>query len=138
MKNKICTDILQSKKLVEILPIESADMFWNYNHNTHTYDDIPKVLVVNNWDDAYNKNIPCWSLSALIELLPNKIVVNNENYFLNFAKNNVEYRGIVTWDGQKCISTDAENLLDACYNMIVKLKKDLDETENNKFNLIEL
>ena len=68
--------------------------------------------------------IPCWSLTALIELLPNKIVVNNENYFLNFTKNNVEYRGIVTWDGQKCISTKAENLLDACYNMIVKLKKD--------------
>ena len=51
IKNKICTDILQSKKLVEILPIESADMFWNYNNNTHTYDDILKVLVVNNWED---------------------------------------------------------------------------------------
>ena len=74
-------------------------------------------------EDYGNQIIPCWSLAALIELLPNKIVVNNENYFLNFTKNNVEYRGIVTWDGQKCVSTEAENLLDACYNIIIKLKK---------------
>ena len=79
-------------------------------------------------EDYGNQIIPCWSLAALIELLPNKIVVNNENYFLNLTKNNVEYRGIVTWDGQKCISTEAENLLDACYNIIVKLKKDVNYT----------
>lgn len=118
---KSYTDIEQSKRLSDILPHESADMRFCFSHTlggriTGHYPMIGREPSLG--------TIPCWSLTALIELLPNKIVVNNENYFLNFTKKNVEYRGIVTWDGQKCISTKAENLLDACYNMIVKLKKD--------------
>lgn len=118
---KSYTDLEQSKKLAKILPLESADMRFCFSHtlNGRIIGHYPMI-----GREPSMGTIPCWSLSALIELLPNKIVVNNENYFLNFTKNNVEYRGIVTWDGQKCISTKAENLLDACYNMIVKLKND--------------
>lgn len=128
MKNKICTDILQSKKLSEILPLESADMHyatWTILNGEFIVSLNQGSTIEDLQEDYGNQIIPCWSLAALIELLPNKIVVNNENYFLNFTKNNVEYRGIVTWDGQKCISTEAENLLDACYNIIIKLKKDV-------------
>ncbi len=39
---KAFTDVEQSKKLAEILPIESADMY-------------------------FNDNEPCWSLAALLE-----------------------------------------------------------------------
>ena len=111
---KSYTDLEQSKRLSDILPHESADMRFCFSHTlggriTGHYPMIGREPSLG--------TIPCWSLTALIELLPNKIVVNNENYFLNFTKNNVEYRGIVTWDGQKCISTKAENLLDACYNI---------------------
>ena len=118
---KSYTDIEQSKKLSDILPHESADMRFCFSHTLggRIKGHYPMI-----GREPSLGTIPCWSLTALIELLPNKIVVNNENYFLNFTKKNVEYRGIVTWDGQKCISTKAENLLDACYNMIVKLKKD--------------
>lgn len=42
---KSYTDIEQSKKLAEILPIESADM-------------------------CFNDNEPCWSLATLLEFLP--------------------------------------------------------------------
>lgn len=118
---KSYTDIEQSKMLAEILPLESADMNW---HELPSIGFFARAFSYKRDNGATEGLYPCWSLSALIEVLPNKIVVNNENYFLNFTKNNVEYRGIVTWDGQKCISTKAENLLDACYNMIVKLKKD--------------
>ena len=34
--NKICTDILQSKKLAEISPLESADMYYS-NHSLENY-----------------------------------------------------------------------------------------------------
>lgn len=119
---KSYSDLKQSKILAQILPIESADM--QYYADAVTKEDNPRVLKTTEVPSKKSMYYtPCWSLSALIELLPNKIVVNNENYFLNFTKKNVEYRGIVTWDGQKCISTKAENLLDTCYNMIVKLKK---------------
>lgn len=116
--NKICTSIEQSKKLIALgIDVNTADMYYDCNS-----DDIqgkPEVAVETVW----SKDIPAWSLAALIELLPNKIVVNNEKYFLHFTKNKVEYVGIVTCDGQKSISAEADNLLDVCYNIIVKLKK---------------
>ena len=124
---KSYTDLEQSKILAQILPLASADMHyatWTILDGEFIVSPNQGSTIEDLQEDYGNQIIPCWSLSALIELLPNKIVVNNENYFLNFTKKNVEYRGIVTWDGQKCISTKAENLLDACYNMIVKLKKD--------------
>lgn len=124
---KAYTDVKQSKKLAEILPLESADMHyatWTILNGEFIVSPNQGSTIEDLQEDYGNQIIPCWSLAALIKLLPNKIVVNNENYFLNFTKNNVEYRGIVTWDGQKCILTEEENLLDACYNMIVKLKKD--------------
>lgn len=124
---KAYTDVKQSKKLAEILPLESADMHyapWTILNGEFIVSPNQGSTIEDLQEDYGNQIIPCWSLAALIELLPNKIVVNNENYFLNFTKNNVKYIGIVTWDGQKCISTEEENLLDACYNMIVKLKKD--------------
>ena len=45
---KSYTDLNQSKKLAEILPIESADM-------------------------CFNDNEPCWSLAALLDILPETI-----------------------------------------------------------------
>lgn len=69
--DKICTDVEQSKKLIEEgINVNTADMFWEYDHNTHTFNDVPKVLAVKNWDDPYNKNLPAWSLSALLGLMP--------------------------------------------------------------------
>lgn len=117
MKGKICTSIEQSKKLIELgIDVNTADMY--YDCNSYGIQGKPEVAVGTVW----SKDIPAWSLATLIELLPNKIVVNNEKYFLHFTKNKVEYVGIVTWDGQKSISAEADDLLDACYNIIVKLK----------------
>ena len=119
MKGKICTSIEQSKKLIALgIDVNTADMY--YDCNSDDIQDKPEVAVGTVW----SKDIPAWSLAALIELLPNKIVVNNEKYFLHFTKNKVEYVGIVTCNGQKSISAEADNLLDACYNIIVKLKND--------------
>ena len=117
--SKICTSQEQSKKLVELgIDANTADMY--YDCNSYGIQSKPEVAIGTVW----SKDIPAWSLAALIELLPNKIVVNNEKYFLHFTKNKVEYIGIVTWDGQKSISAEADNLLDACYNIVVKLKND--------------
>ena len=66
---KAYTDLEQSKKLAEILPIESADMGWDV-----FVDNSARCLPINDWDldkDGSNgaKFIPCWSLAALIELM---------------------------------------------------------------------
>lgn len=63
---KSYTDLEQSKKLAEMLTLESADMRYSpLGDNMH-----PWV-----WTDTFiEKNaIPCWSLAALILILPDEI-----------------------------------------------------------------
>ena len=68
------TTIEQSKKLVELgLNPESADMGWNV-----FVDDSTRCLPINDWDLSKNGEggtefIPCWSLGALIKLMPSLI-----------------------------------------------------------------
>ena len=70
---KSYTDLEQSKKLAEILPLESTDCFWDY-------DEMQKFHRISWFEDGYNKesqlifnenNVCAWSLSALLELIPN-------------------------------------------------------------------
>ena len=128
---KSYTDIEQSKKLVEILPIESADMTWcnnsikeinytdKYSANLYTVkemkDAFDKALV--GWD-KYWELIPCWSLTALLNELPNgsdivkeETDTENEKYMCTVGIND------------DIISTFADNPVDACVEMILKLKE---------------
>ena len=66
---KSYTDLDQSKKLAEILPLESADMFWyrdavttEVNPRIMNYMQVPKL------QSMYYS--PCWSLTALLDVLP--------------------------------------------------------------------
>lgn len=61
---KSYTDISQSKKLAEFLPIESADM-WYCNSDPHK-------ITVGKWKNNKHDedDIPCWSLAALFKMLP--------------------------------------------------------------------
>lgn len=61
---KSYTDIEQSKKLAEILSIESADM-WYGNEDTYK-------IAVGKWKDNEHDedDIPCWSLAALLKIIP--------------------------------------------------------------------
>lgn len=61
---KSFTDIEQSKKLAEILPLESADMRYAPFGDIHpwVWDGEVKLLE--------KGSIPCWSLAALLQVLP--------------------------------------------------------------------
>lgn len=73
---KSYTDLEQSKKLAEILPIESADMEYMFLKKDNS--KVSNVPFVKNddepeWpDDSSYDFIPCWSLGALISLLPKR------------------------------------------------------------------
>ena len=122
---KAFTDIEQSRKLAKILPIESADCFWDY-------DEMQKFHRISWFEDGYNKesqlmlnenNVCAWSLAALLDVLPDRICLDNENYYLNFQKDKVEYLGYMTWDGQKCVSAKSNTIVDAAFEMVVWLKE---------------
>jgi hypothetical protein len=110
---KSYTDIEQSKKLAEILPIESADMYYTPPLIKGHTDYIPhlKRKLPIDWD--IEQKTPCWSLAALLSILPK--IVNNKTLFIetSAALWHVGYRNIYT--------ARADNPVDACYEMIIKL-----------------
>jgi len=114
---KSYTDLKQSKKLAEILPIESADLWWNETKNypefIKTYHEYLSVSI---------PPIPCWSLAALIEVLPRSIEFKDDTYYLRFMKDYVEYvNDAVSITGRCLHTTGNNNLVDACVEMIIKL-----------------
>jgi hypothetical protein len=118
---KSYTDIEQSRKLAEILPLESADMCY-----------IAHSELINIHEPFYKKkdkeDIPCWSLAALIDILPDELKDDDGYIYRNLAyhlkgKYTVHYPRLTTlWPS--LYSEKADNLVDACYKLIVKLHND--------------
>lgn len=127
---KSYTDLEQSKKLAEILPIESADMMWD---DWRLIDEGWKLIVGYYPEiekDYGRKCYPAWSLAALLEILPDaitdddgsKVYIDVRRYN---SKHQIAYYTDLNWSDT--ITTDEyENLVDATVEMILKLKeKDL-------------
>lgn len=110
---KAYTDIEQSKKLAKILPLESADLYYNLGESK-----IPEFIIGSHSD--YKCYIPCWSLAALLSILGESAYSLDED-------------GAVCLRPYKCIEWDLSmentnlgcvtksNPVDACYEMIIKL-----------------
>lgn len=127
---KSYTDIEQAKKLAEILPLESADAKYGYiapyEYSDRMYDEgydgIPYPIAFiekdysNFFVEEYDGELPCWSLAALLNVLPDGTDIikeeadtENERYMCTVGIND------------DIISTFANNPVDACYEMILKL-----------------
>ena len=123
---KAYTDIEQSKKLADILPVESADMKFPYfgdgQYGTTAVFGEPIEF-------SGGKDVPCWSLAALLDQLEDVVVdENGYNYQLQIIKEGVQY--YLVYEGvDDFASYDTplfDDLIDACVEMIFILKeKDL-------------
>jgi hypothetical protein len=72
-KIKAYTTIEQSKKLAEILPLESADMYIYKNiffGALSCFNGTTQVGEYVKLTDKENKAYPCWSLAVLLQVLP--------------------------------------------------------------------
>ena len=115
---KAYTDLEQSKELAKILPLESADMWWvalNWQE-TEYYVEVKQ-------DDVHqpNKAIPCWSLTALLVVIPKSIGDNNVlrmDYGEDFS---IWYDEIGYGVNFELPDITADNPIDACYKMIIEL-----------------
>lgn len=133
---KSYTNIEQSKKLAEILPIESADMCYGYiapyefsdRMYEGGYDNIPypKDFMKKNpnfSEDEYGGEFPCWSLAALLEQIPSDLgsaTLTIEKADSEPLKYGLNYHD--RWGREDDIQTKYyDNLVDACYEMILKL-----------------
>lgn len=110
-KCKAFTSLEQSRKLAEILPTESADMYYHYTTSVvkDYYEDVPECIELINHFAFLPEDIPCWSLAVLLGVLPNEDML------------------VKTTDGEYyCLAKDImtkhyDNPIDACYEMILKL-----------------
>ena len=111
---KSYTDIEQSKKLAEILPIESADMHyatWTILDGEFIVSPNQGSTIKSLQEDYGNQIIPCWSLAALLE------------QFEDAAGLAKDYGFWFCYDNRKsCYTKHYDNPVDACGEMIEKLK----------------
>jgi hypothetical protein len=115
---KSYTDLEQSKRLAEILPLESADMYY--------FDNIPYCKYIGEDRDYWYTNpdyILAWSLGALLSLIKDKC-----GYFeFVYLKRTYDGRANPLEDVYR-LSTDVydvynKDAIDACYEMILKLSQ---------------
>ena len=121
---KAYTNIEQSKKLAEILPIESADMKYPYfgdgQYGTTARFGEPIEF-------SGGKDIPCWSLAALLEVLPKKYYpIKDHKVVLILGKPRDKWCAFYSdvTGMQNGEETLADNPIDACVEMIIKLHEE--------------
>lgn len=123
-KCKAFTSFEQSKRLAEILPIESADMAWcnnsiggvnytdTFSSNLYTVKEMREAFdeALRGWD-KYWELIPCWSLAALLNVLPDYTLQTNSDGTV-----------FLVCDSKKPMISDAyNNPVDACVEIVLKL-----------------
>ena len=114
---KAYTDIEQSKKLAEFLPHESADMW--YDNDGESIAGRPEVRHCS-FIGLASMNIPCWSLAALLETLPLEVETHKQTdghkiyYYVESYMKRMEKEIYLS-------SERYENLVDACYEMILRM-----------------
>ncbi len=134
--NKICTDIEQSKKLIELgIDVNTADMFWDMAEPNKRRK--PIVGPISDYFDMEDWAVPAWSLSALMNLLPSEftevgkssttiyqIHIRKDKFTDEVNSHQIAYGsykwhedGGYTWSDM--INTgEKEDLLDAAFEMV--------------------
>ncbi len=135
---KSYTSVEQGKKLAEFLPLESVDMTY-----CATTEGTREKMIIKDWelnvglDIAIKKNlfsykngymIPCWSLAALLNVIP--ISYKDEGRYCLALINTNPKADHFAWcacyeddNGHMIMKSYAETPVDACVDMIIKLRK---------------
>ena len=114
---KSYTDLEQSKRLAEILPLESADMCYPL-----PCEDGDKPLL----EQGGFGSTPSWSLAALYSILP-----NNKKETTTLSRGGWKIEPVEYLDNWWCeyeydshtkdFTVSADNPIDACVELIIKL-----------------
>lgn len=129
---KAYTDINQSKMLAEILSPESADMWLGCIGESMTMCHVGNYLLELQCrqDIDYRKTqpkiiCPCWSLAALLEIIPVTIERDGNRCRLRIDKSekdfDIWYEEVDSGLAQLDLDIITPNIVDACVEMIEKL-----------------
>ena len=128
---KSFTDLEQSKILEKILPPESADsviVTFGTREGTETVVMPSKTLdIIKDPFSDIRETVHCWSLAALYNVLPNNNRVETYLSRGGWQIEPIDYLPNTWWceyeDNESLteFNVSAENSVDACYAMILKL-----------------
>lgn len=124
---KSYTTLEQSKKLAEILPLESADMCYKCIEND-PYDIVCKPY--SEWKEEYKgllvrgdaNVIPCWSLAVLLDVLPDNYIDVDDTIKHPSLMKTKDSHYMVIYSAFQYTSL-YNNPIDACVSMIEKLHR---------------
>ena len=106
------TSIKQSKKLLELgLSPESADMCWEWNDSHNIWHYVPNIIRPTTFDNI-KKCIPCWSVGALMGLIPLPVLSK---------KSDVKWQCISIYKNKECHYVESDSSINACYKMVTWL-----------------
>ena len=119
---KAYTDVEQSKRLAEILPINTADCcyieYCTSDNIELRYEGQPPMFLGDiPITEIEVEHIPCWSLAALLDILP---PIEGFRPIIDLDINLIRYEG--NYRDKLCFN--GNNLIDACVEMIIKLNKE--------------
>lgn len=127
---KSYTDLEQSKKLAEILPIESADMWIAERYkgqvmeNGHyIVEEKPSYYMSlikpsnTNYSQDIVKDIPCWSLTSLLAVIK---PVNENTYTI---RGTLDGGATISFEEVTTVMFQEKEIIDAVFEMVVYLKE---------------
>lgn len=131
-KCKAFTSLEQSKKLAEILPLESADMHYHYGNDFDELESIPTITEEDDHFTLFPNDVRCWSLAALLGVFPPYLFefergidfnvypnLNGKGWHCSYMPNCIEN---MKKDKFRLITSE-DSLVDACVAMIEKLNE---------------
>ena len=113
---KSYADLEQSKKLAEILPLETADMFYVAGKGEPIF--IGNKMVAygdDDYDALGGPDVLCWSLAALLKTLNFPSLTQNKEDEWEVC--------VFDHDNDDYIEKTASNPVDACYEMIMTVER---------------
>jgi hypothetical protein len=118
---KSYTDLEQSKQLAKILPLESANMYYS-KHNTIHANTLYGSCDIQ--DFKIREYIPCWSLAALLGIIPQELF--DGEYIINITEG-LNHKWIISYEHYSEVSSyidvSSDSLIDCCVEIIIKLKE---------------
>ena len=110
--NKTCTDIKQSRKLIELgIDVNTADMYWS-----STNQNYPPVIG-KCCAEYSGMQLPAWSLTALLSIIK---PVNGNTYTL---KGTLDGGAMISFEEVTNVMFQEEEIIDAVFEMVVWLKE---------------
>ena len=121
---KSYTDLEQSRKLAEILPLESADIRFCFSHTLDGRITGHYPMIGN---EPYLGTVPCWSLVALLSVLPKEVEIDGQRYAPCLFPIQDKWLLKLWYNSNHTITSPiaifSDNPVDACVEMILRLNE---------------